>query len=64
MKRWIEPAGGAMSKSFSNNILECRKSMPATLKAVLLQTGLLADVLDYPLPLFTGGVRSCPRSIQ
>jgi len=45
MKRWIEPAGGAMSKSFSNNILECRKSMPATLKAVLLETGLLSDAL-------------------
>jgi multidrug efflux pump subunit AcrA (membrane-fusion protein) len=45
MKRWIEPAGGAMSKSFSNDILECRKSTPATLKAVLLKTGLLSVVL-------------------
>ncbi len=34
-----------MSKSFSNEILECRKSMRATLKAVLLKTGLLSGVL-------------------
>jgi multidrug resistance efflux pump len=45
MKKWIEPAGGAISKSFSNDILECRKSVRATFKAVLLKTGLLSGVL-------------------
>ncbi len=34
-----------MSKSFSNDIFECRKSMPATLRWVLLRTGLLSGVL-------------------
>jgi len=45
MKRWIEKAGVTMSKSFSNDILECRKSMPATLKTVVLKAGLLSGVL-------------------
>ena len=34
-----------MSKSFSNDIFECRKSMPAKPKAVVLRTGLLSGVL-------------------
>ena len=34
-----------MSKSFSNEILECRKSIHATLKAAVLKTGLLSGVL-------------------
>ncbi len=45
MKRWIETAGGAMSKSFSNDIFECRKSLPATPKAAVLKTGLFSVVL-------------------
>ena len=45
MKRSIEPAGGAMTKSFANDIFECRTSVRATLKAVLLKTGLLPGVL-------------------
>jgi multidrug efflux pump subunit AcrA (membrane-fusion protein) len=45
MKRWIEPAGDTMSKSFSNNILERRKSMLVALKVVLLETALLTGAL-------------------
>jgi HlyD family secretion protein len=45
MKRWIEPTDGAMSKSFANDIVEWRKTMPAKLKAVLLKAGLLPGVL-------------------
>ena len=34
-----------MSKSFSNDIFECRKSMPATLRGVLLKTWLFSGML-------------------
>jgi multidrug resistance efflux pump len=37
--------GVTMSKSFSNDIPECRKSMPATSKEVVLNAGLLSGVL-------------------
>ena len=34
-----------MSKLFANDILDCRRSVPATFQAVLLKTGLSSGVL-------------------
>ena len=45
MKRRIEQACGAMSKSFWNDIFGCRKSVHALFNEALVKTGLLSGVL-------------------